>query len=283
MSEHKNFDTVLRACCDRWSLSNPVLKYESPLANVYRVALPSGGAGALKIFSAYGLIDEWDGVLLLEWYAGIGAAEVLAIGDGALLMKWIDGGSLAQLCYDGRAEEAAVILARLALKDRRQDTPAPALKTIEQRFEHLFHWGEAGIPAEYAAVFREAKTVAARLLRVDQQYIPLHGDIHFENALFDGEEWRLIDPKGLMGPPAYEYANMFMNPWSRPEIVFAKGRARSLAEVLSAETGLPAVELIEWAIAHCALAATWLASGATPVEHPLKLLEILFDTRDALD
>jgi len=62
--------------------------------------------------------------------------------------------------------------------------------------------------------------------------VPLHGDLHFRNVLFDGAEWRLIDPKGVMGPPAYDLANLFINPWDRPEIVLAEGRVKSLAILL---------------------------------------------------
>lgn len=216
MTENGVSDAILQRCCEQWSLLNSELKFETALANIYRVELPSGGFAALKIFTEHGLVDEWNGAHLLEWYAGNGAVDVLAIGDGALLMKWIDGGSLVGLCDDGQAEEAAIILARLAMRVKKQAALIPALKTIEQRFAFLFDWGEGGVPAEYLERFREAKSVAAHLLKIKQQYVPLHGDIHFENVLYDGEEWRLIDPKGLMGPPAYEFANMFMNPWSRP-------------------------------------------------------------------
>ena len=85
-----------------------------------------------------------------------------------------------------------------------------------------------------------------------------------------------------MGPPAYEFANLFMNPWNRPAIVFAAGRAKSLALLLSAETGCRAAELINWAIAHTALAATWCISTKMTVEHPLKVLDILIEAQGEL-
>lgn len=65
-------------------------------------------------------------------------------------------------------------------------------------------------------------------------------------------------------------------------MVFADGRAQSLAAMLSSETGHTEIELIEWAIAHAALAATWCISARDPVEHPLKVMGVLFEARAGL-
>ena len=270
--------TTLENCCKAWSLTMPELLFESILADLYRVQLPSGEAGALKLFTPHGIEDEWDGAQLLAWYAGKGAVDVVALGEGALLMKWMDGGSLMTLCDGGRADEAALIVARLASRVREQVMPPPPLKTIEQRFEVLFAFDEAKIPAEFLVVFQKAKAVAREMLK-DVQHMPLHGDLHFRNVLFDGEEWRVIDPKGLMGPPAYDLANLFINPWDRPEIVLADGRAVALARQLSKPTGFPVADLIGWAIAHAAIAAVWHISSGGSGRHPLKALSVLFETQ----
>ena len=268
----------LEGCCKAWSLCKPELLFESILADLYRVQLPSGEAGALKLFTPHGLEDEWDGARLLQWYAGKGAVDVNALGSGALLMKWLDGGSLMALCDNGQAEEAALIVARLADRVRAQVAPPPPLKRIEQRFEFLFTFDEANISAEFSSSFQQAKEVAMGML-ADVQHVPLHGDLHFRNVLFDGQEWRLIDPKGLMGPPAYDLANLFINPWDRPAVVLAEGRAVALAGLLAEETGFPARELIGWAIAHAAIAAVWHISAGGSGRHSLRALDVLFDAQ----
>ena len=267
--------TSLEECCTGWALSRPERMFKSALANLYRVKLPSGEAGALKVFTPLGLKDEWDGALLMKWYAGNGAAEILALSEGALLMKWLDGGNLIPLCNDGQGEDAAVIIARLAANVRRQRLPAPRLKTIEQRFEFLLNFDVALISAEFRANFQMAINIAKRMLADVQQYVPLHADLHFENVLFDGTQWRLIDPKGLMGPPAYDLANLFINPWGRDDIVMAEGRAVALVKRLSVETGIPVAELIGWAVAHAALATAWRISVGHAGLHPLRALEAL--------
>jgi streptomycin 6-kinase len=40
----------------------------------------------------------------------------------------------------------------------------------------------------------------------------LHGDLHHENILQHGEHWRVIDPKGLVGEPAFEAGAFVRNP-----------------------------------------------------------------------
>lgn len=274
-------NALLKKRCKAWELGTPELLFESVLANIYRVQLPSGETGALKLFTPRGLEDEWDGARLLNWYAGNGAVDVVAIGNGALLMKWLGGESLMALCDTGRANEAALIIARLAAQVRAQKAIPPPLKTVEQRFEALFEFDEARIPIEFLAVFQQAKRVAASML-TDVQHVPLHGDLHFRNVLSDGYGWLLIDPKGLMGPPAYDLANLFINPWDRPEIVLAPNRAISLARLLAKETGYPASDLIGWAIAHAAIAAVWHIPVGGSGRHPLKMLGVLFDARAKL-
>ena len=40
----------------------------------------------------------------------------------------------------------------------------------------------------------------------------LHGDLHHYNILSDGDKWRIIDPKGVIGNPLYETACFMYNP-----------------------------------------------------------------------
>ncbi|MEE9453427.1 MAG: aminoglycoside phosphotransferase family protein [Paracoccaceae bacterium] len=270
---------TLDECCKTWSLKNPALLFESVLADLYRVELPSGKAGALKLFTPQGLADEWNGAQLLAWYGGKGAVDVLGLKDGALLMVWLKGESLMVLCDDGRSDAAAMIVAELSILVRGQSTPPPGLTSIDTRFEKLFDYPETDIPVENRDAFRQAKTVATGMLSGIVERVPLHGDLHFRNVLFDGVEWRLIDPKGVMGPPAYDLANLFINPWDRPKIVLAEGRAKSLARLLSETTGYAAQELIGWAIAHAVIAAVWHISAGGSGRHPLRAFDVLFEAQ----
>ncbi len=45
----------------------------------------------------------------------------------------------------------------------------------------------------------------------------LHGDLHHDNILQNGNYWVVIDPKGLIGEPAYEVSSFIRN--SIPELL----------------------------------------------------------------
>jgi len=57
-----------------------------------------------------------------------------------------------------------------------------------------------------------ADPLVSRLLETSGPARFLHGDLHQENILRQGQDWKLIDPKGLVGDPAYEPAAFLRNP-----------------------------------------------------------------------
>jgi len=40
----------------------------------------------------------------------------------------------------------------------------------------------------------------------------MHGDFHHYNVLSSDRGWLAIDPKGMLGPAAYEVGPLLMNP-----------------------------------------------------------------------
>jgi streptomycin 6-kinase len=57
-----------------------------------------------------------------------------------------------------------------------------------------------------------SKECALRLFAQSTTSVLLHGDLHHDNILHDGNAWVAIDPKGLIGDPAYEIAPLLCNP-----------------------------------------------------------------------
>lgn len=95
----------------------------------------------------------------------------------------------------------------------------------------------------------------------------LHGDVHHGNVLrFGGgdadgdDDWRAIDPKGLVGDPGFDTANVLANP--TPAIALRPGRLARRARVIAEETGADLDAVLAWAEAWCALSAAWDADDA---------------------
>ena len=68
----------------------------------------------------------------------------------------------------------------------------------------------------------------------------------------------------------------------RPDIVLAEHRPERLARLLGRHTGHEPADLISWAIAHAAIAATWNISNGGTGRHPLTALGHLFRAQTKL-
>lgn len=111
------------------------------------------------------------------------------IATGAILMERVrPGTSLSQANLPD--QECRKILVRLAQEIRRLNP------------EGLMPMSAFVGPSE----------LSAQLEATTQERVFLHGDLHHENVLWDGNKWVVIDPKGLVGDPAFEYSAYIRNP-----------------------------------------------------------------------
>lgn len=210
--------------------------------------------------------EERFGHLLMNWWAGHGAARVLANDEGAILLERARGGrSLTTLVVAGRDEEATRIICDVA---RRLHRPrgAPPLGLVP-----LASWFEPLAPTARAqgGILTQCAAAAAELLASEAEVTVLHGDLHHENILDFGDRgWLTIDPKRLIGERYFEYAILFCDPdlgipglrhATRPEI-FARR-----VEVVTEAAGLERGRLLRWILAWTGLSAAWaLGDGERP-------------------
>jgi streptomycin 6-kinase len=75
----------------------------------------------------------------------------------------------------------------------------------------------------------------AQLESTTQERVFLHGDLHHQNILFDGQAWRPIDPKGLVGDRHFECVAFLRNHLQGIEDLFSftEERIHSLARQLA--------------------------------------------------
>jgi streptomycin 6-kinase len=93
--------------------------------------------------------------------------------------------------------------------------------------------------------------------------VVLHGDLHHDNILSAEADWLAIDPKGVIGEPAYEVGALLRNPGDLPleqPIAFTLRRVDQLAERLS----LNRDRLLAWADAQLVLSCVWLVEDHGP-------------------
>src|SRR2546428_7795870 len=85
----------------------------------------------------------------------------------------------------------------------------PGLTPLPQRFRALFVRAQQEQAATAASLFIDAAAVAHALLTDQRERCVLHGDLHHENLKYSQQRsWLAIDPKGLIGEPAYDAAHV---------------------------------------------------------------------------
>ncbi|MGQ0534029.1 MAG: aminoglycoside phosphotransferase family protein [Caulobacteraceae bacterium] len=207
---------------------------------------------------------------LMAYYDGGGAAQVLAFeGDALLLERASDTRHLIELTERDRDDDATrIICATVARLHAPRTRPRPAdLVPLHIWFREL---EQAGVAR--GGIFAKASVAAHELLALATEPIVLHGDIHHGNILWDETRgWVAIDPKGLLGDRAFDYANILCNPDS--EIAAAPGRLQRRAAIVAQAAGLEPDHLMKWALAFAGLSAVWSVMDGEDAEPALSVAE----------
>jgi streptomycin 6-kinase len=209
--------------------------------------------------------EERRGGRLMAAWAGRGAAPVHASdADGALLMARADDpGRLAGMATaagpgaDARDDDATRILVRAARRLHR--VPLDAAARADAVPLDVWFRGLLDPAGPLPRALDRGAAIARELLAGSRESAVLHGDVHHGNVLrFDGGDdgaWLAIDPKGLLGDPAFDTANALCNP--DPAVALRPGRLARRARVVAEESGRDVDDVLAWAEAWCALSAAW--------------------------
>lgn len=216
--------------------------------SILKVAFPDAGA--------------WSGVEMLRLCDGRGMARLLEADRelGATLLERIEPGMTLRTIED---DDAATSVAADVM--RRIWRPAP----VAHVFPHVADWArgigrlrerfDGGAGPLPRRLVEQAESLFAELLPSMASAVVLHGDLHHENILAATREpWLAIDPKGIVGEPAYEPGAMLRNPI--PDIAARPNLPRLLSrrvDLLSERLDLDRQRVRGWAIAQAVLSAWW--------------------------
>jgi streptomycin 6-kinase len=253
----------------RWSLTPDGEGFRTSYAKNLLLPVRQGGVPAmLKLVTGQ---EEIDGGALMAWWAGEGAARVLAYEGEALLLERLEGGrSLAALASEGQDDEATRIIcaAAHALHAPRSTPPPTGLRPLDVWFRAL-----APGAAAHGGVLRDSLTAAEILLADPRDTVVLHGDLHHENVLDGGPRgWLAIDPKGLVGERTYEFATTLCNPDEATAV--RPGRLAQQATVVAGATRLEPLRVLRWVLAHAGVSAVWCVNDGFDPKPALRIAEI---------
>jgi streptomycin 6-kinase len=277
--------TVLSKAMIRWSLSRPTLIAETPTSWVYKVEQTGREPAVLKQLKPDLRDDEeLRGSALLAWYSGEGAATVFDAVDGVIFMEWLDGTTLGEAARAGHDEEATIAIATVVKElHRPRDADPPPLLPLRHRYRALFEMTAVRWPQMSRDLLARSAGIAHQLFDKPAPNVPLHGDLHHDNIIASRRGWLAIDPKGLIGDPAYEVANVFRNPRGAPKIFTDPRVVARRADILASRLGFQRKRMLAYAATHAALSICWSfeKEDATEVTEILSVLPHLLTAYDA--
>jgi streptomycin 6-kinase len=155
-------------------------------------------------------------IAALRHFAGRGSIEVLAadVARGALLLEAAKPGIQLERFgdEDQQVRVSAEVMRRL-WRAAPQDHPFPSVAEwaggIKRLLRRRFDGGTGPLAS---SLVERAEALFAELLASQGEQVLLHGDLHWENILSaEREPWLAIDPKGVVGEPAYEVGPLLRN------------------------------------------------------------------------
>jgi streptomycin 6-kinase len=273
---------LITGCEERWSL-----EIGAPFPELsFNYAAPAlradGTAAVLKLCfpddPAFNKEAE-----ALRLFAGRGAARLLELDRGAMLLERLEPGiPLTTVLNDEEATSIAAGVLRQLWRPVPRNHPFPTVSDWARGFDRLRQRFDGGSGPMPAALVEEAEGLFAELLASQDEPAVLHGDLHHDNVLAARREpWLAIDPKGVVGEPAYDTAALLHNPVK----VLATPRPGKVMErriaLLSEELGLDRERVRGWGLAQAVLAAYWgLEDGGQVWSEALVFAELLSALRD---
>ncbi len=209
----------------------------------------------------------------LKAFKGRGVVEVLDQTDGALLIeRAITGHSLKEF-FSNREDEAIAITIKVIKK-------LYSLPKINQKgFLTINDWlATLDKPCEQLGQsLIKARTLRDELLNTTDAPILLHGDLHHDNILAHDNNWKVIDPKGVIGELSYEVGCFIRNPLddlpSHPDsLKIITNRINAFSKNLNLDPD----RIAKWCFVQGVLATVWaLEDNINPTS--FKYLTEIFD------
>lgn len=244
----------------RWDLT-----VQRPFTDLsYNYVAPATRADGRQCVLKIGVLNKelLSEIEALRLYAGRGIARLLATDpkQGALLLERLHPGVPLRLVAD---DEVATAIAAQVMQKLWTAVPAdhsfPTVADWAKGLVRLRQEFDGGVGPFPRQLVETAEALFAELLPSQAKPVLLHGDLHHWNILRASRApWLALDPKGVVGEPAYEIGAWLRNPvdvltaW--PDLPQTQARRiDQFADMLN----LDRQRLVGWGIAQAVLSAWW--------------------------
>jgi streptomycin 6-kinase len=235
-----------------------------PFALSYNYVAPAVRADGTPVVLKVGFPtgEPFEQIEALRIYNGRGITRLLEAdaAQGAMLLeRLLPGVPLLQIEDD---EQATAIAAQVMLELWQPAPPDHPFPTVAdwidgmQRMHEHFGGTSGPFPPKLVG---QAERLFAELLASQTEPVLLHGDLHHENILAaQRAPWLALDPKGIVGEPAYEVGALLRNPL--PQLLQMQNPGRVMArrvDQLAEALGIDRARIRGWGLAQAVLSAWW--------------------------
>ena len=257
---------------EQWSV-----RAGEPFESSYHYVAPAVGRDGTEVVLKLGVpsVDYRREVDALRVFSGRGAVRLLKadLERGAMMLERLKPGTfLGDVVDKEQAISAAASVMKRLWRSAPRDHIFPDVSEYEGGLEWLRGQLNGATPLSRPLVVR-AEAMLGELLEKTNEPVILHGDLHPWNILSaDREPWIAIDPKGVVGDPAYELGPFIYSlrlPDKQPARVLSR-RVDQFVEELGFER-----ERIINAVLPRAVLAAWLEGETEVWDLPLACAELL--------
>lgn len=192
--------------------------------------------------------------IALKCFVKHGAAKIIAEDDGMLLLERAVPGISLKSYFPDKDMISVEIICKVIKKLHQAKLPK------HYHFPHIKDWlsvldKDWNLLSHY---LQKARKLRDKLLQSAEPDILLHGDLHHDNILQNGNSWIVIDPKGVIGQAAYEAAAFIRNPI--PDLL-ANENAEQIIQnritTFSSHLDISPIIVAEWCFVQTILSWIW--------------------------
>jgi len=247
---------LLTEFSERWQLT-----LAKPYPNLsYNFVVPGerrdGSEVVLKLGVPSSKSESGAEAAALHHFGGRGAVQLLEkdMDRGVMLIERANPGEMLTTVQDETL--ATLTAARVMRRLHRPPVEHGKLHRLSewvagfQKLRARFDGGTGPLPSE---MIERAEKLGDELLSSTKRDVVLHADLHHFNILSSHRgPWLAIDPKGVIGDPAYEPAPFLGNP-KLESVEVLKLRI----ETFAAELGFEEERILAWAFVYSMMSAWW--------------------------
>lgn len=269
-----NLPHIINYLCNHWHLKQINSVNNMTYNYVAKAIAQSSQPVVLKISCDEKTItDEKEA---LKHFAGVGAIKLIDYQEqffAMLLEQAVPGISLKAL-YPEQINNVIEYYLQTAIKLHRKQLPTHyQFAHVREWLKSIDHCHSDRMPNN---LLKKAKILKDQLLRTSNQQILLHGDLHHDNVLQHGDEWLVIDPKGIIGEPEFEIAAFdFIH---SSEIDSNKNIQQLFDErlaLMNKKANYNIQRIREWVFIRLVLAAVWCIEDNGDPSWDIKLAQFL--------